>query len=131
MDTLPCDVLRCVLDTATESNPTPRRVSKAWKRLIDEAISARCDEQLVEMLRACRIRTPRLSMRWRLVYLYGRQCNAVPYMCARCLRSVDAIGECDVCRRELCRRPFPWLQIVAGPGMAASIALLFCKWSGG
>lgn len=104
MDRVPCDVRRLILARAAADTPAPRRVCKAWRDDVDEAVVDARIHDLCAMLTACRIRTDQPPKRWRFLYVYGRRLSGAyqPYRLRPPFPS------------------FPWGRAMAGPALAAA-----------
>lgn len=115
MDRVPCDVRQLILARAAADTPAPRRVCKAWRDDVDEAVVDARIHDLCAMLAACRIRTDRPPKRWRFLYVYGR--------------APDVSGSYRSYRLRPSAPSFPWHRAMAGPALAAAtwgaVLLLF------
>lgn len=86
-----------------------RHVNTTFRDEVDTVIRSYEDE-LCDMLRACRISTDNVPKKWLMRYAHDKS-KLPPYECCSCQSQTYEIGECQNCSVP----NFPWRKVLQGP----------------
>lgn len=122
-DALPEELVYAILLQCDDA--AVRRTCTRARRVYDEILCAREEEQLSAYMDALRIALPQRTLRTRWMLRRCKYDDATPALatvCARCGARTCGILTCTCHHRT--RPPFPWTRVLAGPTLSCVLLAL-------
>ena len=101
-----------IVSLNTDNRLNLRRVNKMFRDEVDIIIRS-YEEELCDMLRACRISTSKVPKKWLMRYVHGQNMTLPEYKCCVCQSHIHDAGECKYCSIP----EFPWRKVLQGPAL--------------
>jgi hypothetical protein len=113
-----------IMSLNTDDRLNLRCVNKMFRDEVDIIIRS-YEEELCDMLRACRISTDKVPKKWLMRYAQEQnttfyKSTLAEYKCCVCHSHIYDIGDCKYCSLP----KFPWRKVLQGPALTLFIVIV-------
>jgi hypothetical protein len=113
-----------IMSLNTDDRLNLRCVNKMFRDEVDIIIRS-YEEELCDMLRACRISTDKVPKKWLMRYAQEQnttfyKSTLAEYKCCVCHSHIYDIGDCKYCSVP----KFPWRKVLQGPALTLFVVIV-------
>ena len=110
-----------IVSLNTDDRLNLRCVNRMFRDEVDIIIHS-YEEELCDMLRACRISTDKVPKKWLMRYAQEQvyKSTLAEYKCCVCHSHIYDIGDCKYCSVP----KFPWRKVLQGPALTLFVVIV-------